>query len=160
MAHQSIAGMPAEQITWAPEGKWSAALIWEHLSIAFSYTVKGGRTLLRQRHPAFQTPTWRQRLKVAITVEARFFGRTQAPRFVTPRGAPWEQVRASLFENTIALDGVLHECEQAFGSRTCVLVHPRLGPLTVRQWRRFHWAHTRHHMRQIANVRRMFGHYA
>ena len=33
-------GMPAEQLAWHREGKWSAAQVLEHLSLAFSSTSK------------------------------------------------------------------------------------------------------------------------
>jgi hypothetical protein len=29
------------------------------------------------------------------------------------------------------------------------LDHPFIGPLTADQWRKFHWVHGRHHIRQM-----------
>ena len=47
------------------------------------------------------------------------------------------------------MDGVLDAMGAAAGTRTKVLKHPVIGPLSVDQWRKFHWIHTRHHARQI-----------
>jgi hypothetical protein len=43
----------------------------------------------------------------------------------------------------------LDDCERRFGSRTKIMDHPILGPLTAEEWRKFHWVHGRHHVRQI-----------
>jgi hypothetical protein len=34
-----------------------------------------------------------------------------------------------------------------------VLDHLILGPLTAAQWRKFHWIHGRHHVKQILRLR-------
>jgi hypothetical protein len=46
---------------------------------------------------------------------------------------------------TLALD----DCEGRFGSRTKIMDHPLLGPLTAEEWRKLHWVHGRHHARQL-----------
>ncbi len=56
-------------------------------------------------------------------------------------------------ETLQALDAAAVRCEAQFGPRVPVANHPILGGFTVRQWRRFHWSHTRHHVRQIAQRR-------
>jgi len=48
---------------------------------------------------------------------------------------------------------VLAECERRFGKRSKLANHFILGPLTAQEWRRFHWVHTRHHMKQIARLK-------
>jgi hypothetical protein len=52
-----------------------------------------------------------------------------------------------------AMDDFITRCETRFGRSTRILDHPVLGPLTARQWRRFHWVHARHHMKQIWRLR-------
>ena len=52
-----------------------------------------------------------------------------------------------------AMDDLIAQCEARFGKRTRVLDHPFLGPLTARQWRKFHWVHGRHHLKQIQKLR-------
>ena len=53
------------------------------------------------------------------------------------------------------MDEAIAQCEQRYGSRAMVLDHPVLGPLTARQWRKFHLAHGRHHVKQIRERRQM-----
>ncbi|HEY1994272.1 MAG TPA: DUF1569 domain-containing protein, partial [Edaphobacter sp.] len=50
-----------------------------------------------------------------------------------------------------AMDRTLNRIEpQSKGAP--VLTHFLLGPLNVRQWRRFHRVHARHHARQIEDA--------
>jgi hypothetical protein len=51
------------------------------------------------------------------------------------------------------MDDQIAKCEARFGKRTRVLDHPILGPLTGRQWRKFHWVHGQHHLKQIHKLR-------
>ena len=60
-----------------------------------------------------------------------------------------EKIVAEIGPQIAAMDEVIAQCEQRYGSRTRVLDHPVLGPLTARQWRKFHLAHGRHHVKQI-----------
>ena len=52
------------------------------------------------------------------------------------------------------MDKVLPECERRFGARCKLASHFVLGPLTAEQWRKFHWIHTRNHMKQVARLKR------
>jgi hypothetical protein len=49
------------------------------------------------------------------------------------------------------MDVALDEAELRFGPSVPLMDHPVLGPLTIDQWRTFHWVHTRHHARQIGD---------
>jgi hypothetical protein len=60
-----------------------------------------------------------------------------------------EEVQPAVFAEIDAMSAQLDECERKFGARTKILDHPVLGPLTVEQWRKFHWIHGRHHAKQI-----------
>jgi hypothetical protein len=64
-----------------------------------------------------------------------------------------EAALQTIRENLAAMDQGLAECEQRFGAQVKIADHVVLGPLTIPQWRRFHWVHTRHHMKQIARLR-------
>jgi hypothetical protein len=44
-------------------------------------------------------------------------------------------------------------CEERFGTRVKIMNHPILGPLTTQEFCKFHFVHTRHHMKQIENLR-------
>jgi hypothetical protein len=52
-------------------------------------------------------------------------------------------------ENLERAGKALDESEKKWGSRAMIFTHPVLGPLTVSQWRKFHFVHTRHHMKQV-----------
>jgi hypothetical protein len=51
------------------------------------------------------------------------------------------------------MDEIIRRAEQRYGRRTRLVDHPVLGPLTARQWRKFHWVHGRHHVAQILERR-------
>jgi hypothetical protein len=92
---------------------------------------------------------------VAVVVGAGRFPRGRlAPRHVVPTGTVGlADALASVRRSLRALDLAAIGATGRFG-RARVLDHPILGPLTVAQWRRFHWIHTRHHARQIEERRK------
>jgi hypothetical protein len=53
------------------------------------------------------------------------------------------------------MDELIAKWEARHGKQTRLLDHPVLGPLTARQWRKFHWVHGRHHVKQILRLRGM-----
>jgi hypothetical protein len=73
----------------------------------------------------------------------------QAPARVKPTGQPSVTAVADALAQLDHMDETLSRCEMRFGRRALLADHPILGPLSLRQWRRFHWVHTRHHMRQL-----------
>jgi len=75
------------------------------------------------------------------------------PEPVLPKGMSAEQVVAVIGPQIAAMDKVIAQCEERYGSRIKVLDHPILGPLTARQWRKFHLAHGRHHVKQISKMK-------
>jgi hypothetical protein len=64
-----------------------------------------------------------------------------------------EEVLRAIREKLATMDAIITQCEARFGRATRILDHPVLGPLTARQWRKFHLAHARHHMKQIRKLR-------
>lgn len=151
----SVAGMNEAEMSWHPEGKWSAAEIIEHLSLAFLVTVKAGRFVLRQKDREIRRSTFLERVMVALVVDyGYFFMRLKAPRMVTPRGMAPEEAKKAMRQSLIDLDEVLRQCQEELGAHRNFLPHPFLGPLTVEQWRKFHMVHTRHHMKQVQALRR------
>ncbi len=52
-----------------------------------------------------------------------------------------------------AMEKLIAQCEARYGESTRILDHPSLGPLTGKQWRKFHWVHGHHHMKQITELR-------
>jgi hypothetical protein len=146
-------GMTAEQLAWHPQGKWSAAEILEHLSLAFSSTSKALDRVLSDGRPSAGGPTFYERVVTALVVDLGYFpsGR-QAPEWTRPRGTAPGTILPTIGEKLEEMDGKISECERRFGTGR-IARHPIIGPFTARQWRRFHWIHTRHHMKQIARLR-------
>jgi hypothetical protein len=62
---------------------------------------------------------------------------------------PCEEVRGAILPEIQKMDAGFEECVRKFGPGARILDHPVLGPLTAKQWRRFHLAHGQHHARQI-----------
>ncbi len=152
---ETIRNLNPGQMSWHPEGKWSATEVLEHLCIAFSGTVRGLQRCLDSGAPSATPPSLYQRFGKALVVDIGYFppGRP-APDFTKPKGKPCEQVQAEILQNLDAMDEVLRRCEQDFGAFTKLVDHPVLGAFSVRDWRRFHRIHTLHHMKQIARLRR------
>lgn len=148
--------MTGSQFLRHPEGKWSASEILEHLARAFGGTTKGLRRCLDAGGSSAGSPTLKNRVAATMVVGLGYFptGRL-APERTRPKGIPPEEAMQSIRENLTAMDEALAECEERFGRHDAILDHPVLGPLTVAQWRKFHWMHTRHHMKQVMKRRAM-----
>src|SRR5262245_22905285 len=147
-------GMSDEQLAWHPEAKWSTGDILEHLSLSFSGTIMGARKALEKNSPRKREPTLKERLRVLAVIELGHVphGR-KSPEVVKPRGVHPRVAFNSIRENLVAMDTALSACEKQFGSRAKLAAHPIFGPITARQWRRFHRAHTCHHMKQVRALR-------
>jgi hypothetical protein len=149
---RAVDGMAPDDWTRAPAGKWSAGHVLEHLDLTFSGTVESMRRWL-EKGPRVSTASWRQRVGKWLIVHLGYFPRGfQAPEFVVPRGGLGETVLTNIRQHLGEMDEAIAACEQKLGPRTR-FKHPRLGPLTAQQWRRFHLVHTRHHMKQVAALR-------
>ena len=148
-------GITRDELAWHPaEGKWSTANILEHLMLAFSGTAKGMNKLLQAGAPQIRPQTWKDRGMVAVVVNAGYFppGRP-APKGVVPKGISPEEAMQGIRSRLDEMEKALSECGRRFGNSGKVLDHPVLGPLNLRQWAKFHFVHTRHHMRQVHALR-------
>jgi Protein of unknown function (DUF1569) len=150
----AIHGITTEDLTRHPEGKWSTAEVLEHLCLTYAGTMKGFERCLATGKPLGGAPTLKQRASIALITGWGYFpeGR-QAPSFTCPQGMAAEKVVAEIGPQIAAMDRLIAQCEARYGERTRLLDHPVLGPLTARQWRRFHWVHGRHHVKQILRLR-------
>ena len=150
-----VEGMSPEALERHPPGKWSVAGILEHLAITFDGTRRNFQKCLDTGTRRATRATLRQRLSVLLVVELGHFPTgVQAPAPTVPKGLPGPAALQAIRDNLEAMDRAMLECEATFGMRRPIADHPILGPLSLRQWRRFHWVHTQHHMRQIAARRR------
>jgi hypothetical protein len=131
-------------------GQWSIAEILEHLTLAFTVNAVGLEKALvsgelRARHPRFK-----QRLARILVVDVGYFPRVEAPEMTRPHASiPLERTLPAIREALTALDATLTRVARRFGEVAVVSNHPYFAGLTVRQWRKFHWRHTVHHMRQV-----------
>lgn len=144
-----------EQLTSHPQGKWCTAEILEHLALTYSGTVKAMERVLEAGKPLVRPATLKEGIATALVVEAGHMpGGRQAPEMTRPRGLPAEQAVARIREDLAAMSQALEKCGERFGTSVKIANHPILGPLSVHQWCKFHWVHTRHHMKQVDKLRR------
>jgi len=149
-------GKTSDELTRHAEGKWCVAEILEHLYLTYTGTQKAFERCLKAGKPLAGVPTFKQRVAATAVTDFGYFPRgRKSPDQVLPRGMSVEKVVAEIGPQIAAMDELITQCEQRYGSRTRVLDHPVLGPLTARQWRKFHLAHGRHHVKQIWERRQM-----
>lgn len=155
-----LAGCSADQLARHPAGdpsRWSAQQVVEHLIATWRMTTAGIEGRVRKARPLKTRPTLRQRVLQLLICELGYFpiGGT-APEAVRPAAQPpasGDQLIARISEALATMDAMLARIEpEARGAP--VLNQGLLGPLNVRQWRRFHRAHARHHVAQLERALR------
>ena len=147
-------GMDPAQMTRHPEGKWSAAEILEHLDRTYKSTVPHLQKCLDAGQPTAVPATVAQRLAAGVVVGLGYMpGGRKAPEYAVPKGLPPDEVLRNLPLHIAEMDRVLEECERRFGADCKLANHFVLGPLTAQQWRKFHWVHARHHLKQIERLK-------
>lgn len=146
----ALDGLPTVEAEAAADGKWSVAQIVEHLDLTYTSNIRGLERRLQKGAPAPRQVTLRQRLTGAVITRLGYFPTgIAAPEAVMPHGRRFAELSAVIEPHLLVLDQRLKDVARAFGTRTPVLNHPIMGPFSVADWRRFHWVHTRHHLRQI-----------
>ncbi len=151
---RSVEGMDDAALLRAPEGKWCAADILEHLRLTYTGTSK---MLEKNRDLATVEPAPVDDKTIAarkvIFEQGAFFEGRQAPAFAVPKVAADPQVRTRVLEDLRRLRDGLAEAEQRRGKDAVLGNHFALGGLTADQWGLFHLAHGRHHIKQIEALR-------
>lgn len=153
---EATCGFGEAEWSRAPQGRWNSAQIVEHLGRTYGSTAKMlERTLSEQADtglsPQLPAATLRERIiRSLILGMGRFPPGRESPAFASPEGkdAGPEELRKAL----AALERMtraLAEAERRWGSRQPVGVHFALGPMNAGQWRKFHYVHGHHHVRQI-----------
>lgn len=146
----AMGGASVSELAQAPAGKWNAAQILEHLFLTYKNTGRGAEKCLGNGAPLATRATLKDRVATLMVVNIGYMpGGRKAPERATPRGMPLEEVQQAIMTELQRMASGLEECERRFGTRTKIMDHPFLGPLTADQWRKFHWVHGRRHARQI-----------
>jgi hypothetical protein len=156
-----LAGLDAAQTQLRPAGRpaaWSIQQITEHLMLTYAMTRLAMDARLEKGTPTRARATLANRVgQCAVTMLGVFPNGRIAPERVQPpldsdalSGAELSSaVTAALDE----MDARLEKAQRTFGPGRSVS-HMVLGPMNMTQWRRFHLAHARHHLKQIAQIRR------
>ena len=132
------------------DGRWSIANIIEHLDLTYTRNAAGLERRLSKGDAPERKRTLRQAaIRLVIVTFGYFPSGRPAPTMVVPQGRPFSEVVAGLDGHLDELDRCLAQGERVFGATRAVLDHPVIGPFSVADWRRFHWVHTRHHIKQI-----------
>jgi hypothetical protein len=158
----SLQNLDATQTQLQPPSrpnKWSIQQIIEHLLLTYSSTETAINTRLAKRTPTRAKPTVADRIvQYAVTRCGYFPTGRKAPPMVIPqptaRPLSGEDLTHSAAEYLARLDLVLNEAENLFGPGSQCVTHNVLGPLNINQWRRFHLVHGKHHLKQIAAIRK------
>jgi hypothetical protein len=147
---RAVEGLSPETIAREIPNRWSIGDILEHLTLAFTVNAAVlGKALasgeLRARAPTLTTTLIRM-----LVVDVGYFPRAKAPEMTRPtRSIPPERSVSALLEALSTLDATLRRVSERFGDDVRVANHPYFSGLTVPQWRKFHWRHTVHHMKQV-----------
>jgi hypothetical protein len=153
-AIQSTTGsLTVQSLNQRPPGKWSIAEILEHLTLAYTRNAAAMAKAVETGEPRAGRPALKQRLGRTLVVGLAYFPRARAPETSTPSGSiPADRVRESALAALTALDVAAAQADARFGDRMPLLNHPYFGGMSVRQWRKFHWRHTVHHMKQARRI--------
>jgi Protein of unknown function (DUF1569) len=152
----AIKGMSAEDFARHPAGKWNSSEILDHLNLTYLGTIKNFERCLATGKPGASVDRrirqWQRRTIVWL---GYFPSGRKSPERVLPRGTPVQQLSTEIFENITRMDELISECDARFGPGKPLADHPILGPLTAREWRKFHLVHGKHHARQIVRLKEM-----
>jgi hypothetical protein len=152
----AIEEVPPDRWRLSPPGKWCAAEVLEHLYLTYTGTSKGFERVGAAGKPLVTPATWKQRGGALVLLG---FGHMpsgrDAPKMARPRGLESEMVRAEIAAKIAEMDEKIRQSEEKFGTKTKLLDHPILGPLSGAEWRKFHLVHGRHHLRQIRRLAQM-----
>jgi len=139
--------------------KWSIQQIIEHLLLTYASTEIAINARLAKGTPTRAKPTLADHIvQYAVTRCGYFPKGRKAPSMVIPQPTTHpisgEDLTHSAAEHLARLDLIFNEAENLFGAASQCVNHNVLGPLNINQWRRFHQVHGKHHLKQIAAIRK------
>ena len=142
--------MSPDDWRYAPPGKWSCAQILEYLLLSYTATTQGTQSALQRGKPLGGQPTLKDKLATFYVAKMGWLpsGRS-APKTSHPANGSGVESLRQFNDALVAMDATLANAEKRFGRVAKILDHPVLGPMNTKDWRRFHRAHARHHLKQI-----------
>ena len=163
---EATRGMSDEQWKRAPEGRWNSAQILEHLGRTYGGTAKlvekslagvnnaagsgeGGVPTSTGRHetrPVTMKERWFQFVVIGM---GRFPSERRSPSFALPEGMPATEALQKTMSGLQRMTTALDAAEQRWGKSQRIGAHVYFGPLTIAQWKKFHYLHGHHHVKQI-----------
>jgi DinB family protein len=148
---EATRGLSEADWNCAPLGKWSSALIVEHLGRTYGATAKlMERSLASEGAPQVPAATLSQRLTQFWVVSlGRFPAGRQAPSVVVPQGLAGPVALQRALDGLERMKTALAQVEQRWGNRKPIAVHILLGPMSASQWKKFHYVHGQHHILQL-----------
>jgi len=155
----AVRGLSAQETQWTPmlaPEKWTIQQIVEHLLLSYRSSWLVFQKRIDKAAPTQAKPSLRQRMAQAMIGMGYFPRGRQAPAEVSPEPSeihrPGDELARKIEEELTRLDAAASEAERLFGKRQFA-THFVLGPLSARQWRRFHLVHGLHHVKQIRQIR-------
>lgn len=146
----ATAGVSENVFAQGPAGKWNSAQILEHLLLTYRGTNRGIAKCLQNGAPLATQAKLKDRIAKLVVLNLGYMpGGRKAPERALPRGVAREEGRLAVGPELHKMETGLQDCERKFGPTAKIMDHPFLGPLTAKEWRKFHWVHGRHHARQI-----------
>lgn len=162
---RSLQGLDAPQTQLRPPAspgrpqKWNIQQIIEHLLLTYAETETALNARIAKRTPTRTQPGFLQCISQYTVCRLGYFpsGR-KAPPLVTPPSAESplsaEQLSQAAADHLARLDQSCNQAAEIFGHTARCATHMVLGPLSIDQWRRFQFIHGRHHLKQIAAIRK------
>jgi hypothetical protein len=158
---QALQGFSTQAVEIHPSNdpaRWNARQIVEHLILTYQSSSVVFRERLEKGRPTQSQPKPYQRIQQFFVCRFGYFpaGRS-APPGVIPAASPAEPLDGndicSRFQAELeAMDELLIACERQFSEKKFA-THQVIGPISAQQWRKFHIAHGRHHLKQIRSLR-------
>ncbi|MGD0445195.1 MAG: DUF1569 domain-containing protein [Edaphobacter sp.] len=142
----------------ANPGKWSIQQIIEHLLLTYSASEAAINARIAKRSPTKATPSLRQRVQQYAVLKLSYLptGRPAPPAVTPPTVVPprsGRELTQATHQHLSRIDVLSTEAKSLFGDNQCAS-HMVLGPLSADQWRMFQLIHGRHHLKQIAAIRK------
>lgn len=135
-----------------PAGGWSYSEVFTHIIAANDLAVLSIYKCTRPSEEPYRPMDWRVKLIL-------FFGALPPGKYKVPSILADKSIKCSKEEATKRMDSLLKRMETLSekineASKVAQVKHPRLGYLNAEQWSRFILIHTKHHLKQLARIKR------